>query len=114
LLARTEPFRAGLERLWEGTQHFRVALMCAEKDPMNCHRTILVARHLEKLGIEIRHIDAEGEWESQAAVMRRVLAALKLPEEDLFHSSAEMLANAYEIQGERLCFAPEEARAASA
>jgi len=113
LVAQTDLFRAGLERVREGMKHFRVALMCAEKDPMDCHRTILVARQLERLGMDIRHIDAEGGLESQAAVMQRVLLALKLPEEDLFHSRAEMLTSAYEMQGERLCYAPEEARAAA-
>jgi uncharacterized protein (DUF488 family) len=114
LVVRTALFRAGLDRVREGMKHFRVALMCAEKDAADCHRTILVARHLENLGLEIRHIDAEGGWESQAAVMQRVLLALKLPEKDLFHSRAEMLANAYEIQGERICYVLEEPRAASA
>jgi uncharacterized protein (DUF488 family) len=114
LMARTELFRTGLDRVREGMKHFRVALMCAEKDAADCHRTILVARHLEKSGLEIRHIDAEGGWESQAAVMQRVLLTLKLPEEDLFHSRAEMLANAYEMHGERICYVLEEAQAASA
>jgi uncharacterized protein (DUF488 family) len=114
LMAQTELFRGGLQRVREGMKRFRVALMCAEKDPVECHRTILVARHLENSGLEVRHIDEHGGWESQAAVMQRVLAALKLPKEDLFHSRAEMLANAYEMQGQRICYAPEEAQAASA
>jgi uncharacterized protein (DUF488 family) len=114
LMAQTERFRAGLDRVQAGMQRFRVSLLCAERDAADCHRTILVARHLEKRGVEVRHIDPQGGWESQATVMQRVRAALKLPEEDLFHSRAEMLANAYQLQGERICYAPEEAQAASA
>ena len=114
LLAQTKRFRAGLERVQAGRQRFRVSLLCAERDAADCHRTILVARHLETLGLEVRHIDAQGGWESQAAVMQRVLAALKLPEEDLFHSRAEMLANAYALQGARICYAPAETPPASA
>lgn len=113
LLARTNLFRKGLERVLEGMKQFRVALLCAEKDPMDCHRTILVTRQLEELGLDIRHIDPEGGWESQDAVMRRVLRALKLPEEDLFRSRAEMLANAYQLQGERLGYAPDETHLAA-
>ena len=30
-----------------------VCLMCAEKDPINCHRTILIARNLDKKGFEL-------------------------------------------------------------
>ena len=45
-LAVTDLFRQGLDRVREGTRTYRVALMCAEKEPLECHRTILVARHL--------------------------------------------------------------------
>src|SRR5258707_92198 len=42
LLAGTELFRQGIERMKEGARSFRIALMCAEKEPLDCHRTILV------------------------------------------------------------------------
>ena len=51
LLAQTEEFQTGLQRLQEGTRSYQIALMCAEKDPLHCHRTILVSRHLLKKGI---------------------------------------------------------------
>ena len=42
-------------RLQDGIEKgFRIALMCAEKEPLECHRTILVSRHLAALGIEIQ------------------------------------------------------------
>jgi len=50
-LAQTELFRHGLDRVQEGAKKYRIALMCAEKDPLVCHHTILVARHLETLGL---------------------------------------------------------------
>ena len=46
LLAETEAFKEGIERLKTGIRNFRVVLMCSEKDPLACHRTILVCRHL--------------------------------------------------------------------
>ena len=33
--------------------------MCAEREPMDCHRTILVSRHLATRGVEIVHLLAE-------------------------------------------------------
>src|SRR5262249_62321000 len=33
-LARTELFRAGLDRVRDGMERFRLALMCAEKEPL--------------------------------------------------------------------------------
>ena len=53
----------------------RIALMCAEKDPLQCHRTILVSRHLVEQGVDVLHILADGGIESHADVMRRLRGA---------------------------------------
>src|SRR5271168_1164248 len=45
-LAQTALFQQGLDRIQEGTKTHRVAIMCAEKEPLDCHRTVLVARYL--------------------------------------------------------------------
>src|SRR5215471_13851987 len=45
-LAATDEFKHGLERVTKGSRAYRVALMCAERDPLHCHRAILVARQL--------------------------------------------------------------------
>ena len=59
LIAASERFRVGLERLLEEIKVRRTAVMCAEKDPSHCHRTFLVCRHIPE-GIVIRHILADG------------------------------------------------------
>ncbi len=48
-LAQTQLFREGLRRVREGTRDRKMALMCAEKDPLDCHRGVLVARHLPRM-----------------------------------------------------------------
>src|SRR5258708_17511589 len=46
-LAETELFKYGLKRVLRGMRDdFRIALMCVENEPLECRRTILVARHL--------------------------------------------------------------------
>src|SRR5262245_47807049 len=55
-LAATALVRQGLDRVQEGTARYRIALMCAEKEPLDCHRTILVARHVVARGHEVLHI----------------------------------------------------------
>ena len=59
-LAETDRFRDGLRRLVSGSRDFRVAIMCSEGDPANCHRHLLIARVLTADGIPVTHIRADG------------------------------------------------------
>lgn len=104
LLAQTEAFRQGITRVQEGAQNFRIALMCAEKEPLECHRTILVARYLELQGVEIRHILGDGRVESHRDVMNRLVRQLHLPEGDMFSSREDVVAEAYRLQEERVAY----------
>jgi uncharacterized protein (DUF488 family) len=75
-------FREGMDRLLRSAATSRVALLCRERDPLDCHRFHLVCRHLRPLGLEIQHILPGGEVEMQAATERRLLeraGALDLP-----------------------------------
>ena len=76
-IAELPAFREGLARVIESVGRQRLALMCAEKEPLDCHRTILVCRHLRNQGIAIRHILADGEAEDHAAAERRLLRLTK-------------------------------------
>jgi len=106
-LAETEPFRTGLERVQEGAKKHRIALMCAEKEPLECHRTILVSRQLDAVGVEVHHILGDGRLESHADAMSRLIRQLHLPEEDMFKSRGEILDEAYRLQGERIAYTEE-------
>jgi uncharacterized protein (DUF488 family) len=113
-LAKTELFQQGIQRLREGMKDYRVAITCAEKEPLECHRTILVARQLASLGIDIRHIHATGELESHADALDRLRRLLRLPEADLFREYNEILADAYRRQEERIAYESTSAAAAGA
>jgi len=98
-LAETGLFKLGIKRVLRGMKDdFRIALMCAEKEPLDCHRTILVARHLAALGVAIEHIHADGHIESHADALSRLARILNLAEEDMFHSREELLSDAYHRQ----------------
>ena len=103
-LAAKESFHRGIERVIEGAAQFKVALMCAEKEPTDCHRTILVSRCLAERGVTVRHILAGGEIEEHAQTMDRLAHDLKLGEPDLFRSHAESLALVYSIQEEKIAY----------
>ena len=105
-LAHTELFRLGLERVQKGMKDYRLALMCAEKEPLECHRTILVARHLAALGLDVKHIHADGTLEAHADALSRLAKMLTLREDEhhLFRSREDLLAEAYRLQEERIAY----------
>ena len=104
-LAKTERFEYGLRRVQSGLdQDFRIVLMCAEKEPLECHRTILVARHLAALGLDVQHIHANGELERHADAMIHLARMLNLGDDDLFRCREELLADAYYRQGQRIAY----------
>jgi uncharacterized protein (DUF488 family) len=103
-LAKTDLFQQGLARIQDGMDKgFTIAMMCAEKEPLECHRTILVARHLAGLGIDVQHIHADGRLESHTDALRR-LRMVGLPEDDMFRSAEDLQADAYRRQGERIAY----------
>ena len=55
-MAASPDFHAGIARLTEEAERSRVAVMCSEADPLDCHRCLLVARALAGNGIEVGHI----------------------------------------------------------
>jgi uncharacterized protein (DUF488 family) len=104
-LAETESFKYGLKRVLRGMRDdFRIALMCAEKEPLECHRTILVARHLVALGVTVEHILADGSLENHDAALSRLARMINLREPDLVHSREQLIADAYRKQGERIAY----------
>jgi len=103
-LALTEQFKRGLDRVQVGMKEYRLALMCAEKEPLDCHRTVLVARHLSAVRIPIQHILADGRLESHADVLNRLMSQLALPESDMFRSHEDIVTDAYKIQESRIAY----------
>jgi uncharacterized protein (DUF488 family) len=110
VLAQSTLFRTGLDRVFKGAQSHRLALLCAEKEPLECHRTLLVSRELVALGASVVHIHADGGLETYADAMTRLLKILGLPGEDLFRSRDEIIADACALQEERIAYVNEELR----
>ncbi len=104
LLAQTDLFQQGLRRVARGAARQRIALMCAEKDPLTCHRTILVCRHLVDRGIEALHILEDGCLESHDNALNRLLRELGIVEPQLFRSRDELIIEAYSRRGEQIAY----------
>jgi uncharacterized protein (DUF488 family) len=87
---------------------FKIALMCAEKEPLDCHRTILVAPVLAERGLSVQHILSDGNVEPHEATMDRLLDLFRLPRKDLFRSTEELIAEALARQERRVAHVNEQ------
>ncbi len=78
--------------------------MCAEKDPLTCHRTILVAHYARPRFAKIRHILTDGSVETGTQADARLMRETGLDNEDLFTSSKDRLQEAYRQRGEQIAY----------
>jgi uncharacterized protein (DUF488 family) len=103
-MARTPGFKAGLDRLIAEVGRHRLCLMCSERDPLDCHRCLLVARALAARGLTIGHILHDGTIEPHAATDQRLLR-LENAEGDLFAAEQnERIAAAYRRRARAVAF----------
>jgi hypothetical protein len=72
--------------------------MCAEKDPLSCHRTILVTPRLIACGVTVMHVLADGAIEphSPATEERLIAETFHRDQPDMFRSRDDILAEAYQ------------------
>ena len=95
-LKDTALFKEGIERVAQGSRQHVIALMCAEKDPLQCHRFLLVARALVKLDIPVAHILATGDLESHEITMARLPDPAGAAQDDLFDSKEDIIFSSQE------------------
>lgn len=90
-------FRQGIESLIDASRSERVVIMCVEREPLDCHRTLLVARYLASRGVRVCHIMSDGRLEQHEETENRLLTATDcLP--DLFspqYGPDDLLRRAY-------------------
>jgi len=103
-MAAQPEFLSGLKHLIDTAARARVCLMCAEREPLDCHRCLLVARSLAQRGLAVGHILHDGAIEPHAATERRLLA-LDRETCDLFATGQkERLAAAYRRRARAVAF----------
>jgi uncharacterized protein (DUF488 family) len=105
LVAEYSKFKEGLERIKKGMIKHRLALMCAETDPITCHRTILICRNLllsER--ITIKHILSNGRIEDHTDSELRLMKLFKLDQPEFFRTDQQRLDDAYSLQGENIAY----------
>ncbi|HTB43105.1 MAG TPA: DUF488 domain-containing protein [Acetobacteraceae bacterium] len=106
-IAATDAFQAGVRRVLDGAATHRVALMCAEQHPLDCHRCLLVGRALSACGARMRHILPDGTVVTQSDIEAELLRRTGRDKDDLFMSPQERLAAAYREYARKVAFAAE-------
>jgi uncharacterized protein (DUF488 family) len=108
-IAQLPRFQEGLRRLRQGSQEYRIALMCAEKEPLDCHRTILICRQLRG-EFDIQHILADGGVEEHPQTERRLVRQMgvtrTLFEPDL--TEEDLIQQAYDERGRQIAYRTED------
>lgn len=113
-LAKSAGFQAGVDRLVAGTARYRISLLCAEKEPLECHRTLLVAPEVERRGCPVAHIHGDGGIESHDQAMARLLAIHGIQGDSLFNTREELIRQACDLQEKRVAFVDPQLRAPEA
>lgn len=108
LLAQDPLFLEGIERIYRGVVSFSIALMCSEKDPIECHRSLLVGRKLNDSGLAVTHILSTDRMESHTELEKRLLDSFGFPEGDMFTSKLEFLNKAYVLQVDKVAYLDED------
>jgi uncharacterized protein (DUF488 family) len=98
-MAEAPAFAEGILCVREEALCQHVALLCAERDPMNCHRALLVSRALARGGLPVIHIHYDGSTETHEAFEVRLLQSANLAEDDLLEPREARLARAYRLRG---------------
>lgn len=84
---KSSKFLGGIERLKKAvSQNLRLALMCSELKPEQCHRSKLIGRHLCEQGIDVLHVDENGHLLTQQQIVNRLTGG----QSDLFGESVKI------------------------
>ena len=103
-LAARADFGHAIDRLLAGAEDHRIALMCSEKEPLECHRTILVSQALIDAKCPVTHILHDGTLETHDATLERLLQLVGSSNEDMFSSRSDLMSEALSKQESRIAY----------
>lgn len=105
----TDEFKEGVRRLKNGLQlDYRIALMCSEANPFDCHRFSMISYQLVKENIQVNHILQNGRVLENSDLEDWLLKKYhrKLPQSTLFETITRdmQLEFAYKLRGKDIAF----------
>ena len=109
---KTRAFQDGVERIDIGLEKgFKIALMCSEGNPLECHRFSMISVYLEEIGIKVQHILKDKTLLSNQALEEQLLKKFKkkLPQPSLFEPNIDekkQLKVAYQLHNQWIGWQP--------
>lgn len=103
-LASRQTYKTAIQKLVTEMNKAFTTLMCSEKDPLECHRTLLIAQTLSQQNIQVSHIHADGTLENHGDALDRLMQIHNLSEPDLFSTDQERLMRALVMQEKKIAF----------
>jgi Uncharacterized conserved protein len=99
-------FKSGINRILKGSISHKIVIMCSEKEPLDCHRTLLICRELKRYKLNIRHILSNGRLEEHADTEERLMKLMNIAP-NLFRlneSKEDLLEEAYNARSEQIAY----------
>lgn len=108
---KSKAFLRGIERIRKGVESgFTIALMCTEKQAIDCHRSIMVSKGLIDAGFQVLHIGHNQEITTQQIIEKELIKNY-FPETNMFAeqlgeplSEDQMIAEAYRRKNQEIGF----------
>jgi uncharacterized protein (DUF488 family) len=106
-------FQKAIESLCRSGAEQRIALLCAEEDPLDCHRGLMIAPALVERGVQPQHLRGDGSTETTDEMEARLLNMTGVGAgmlDGLFAATladaerADLLREAYRVQARRRAF----------
>lgn len=103
IMAESERFQRGINRVISGAAKYRIALMCSEHNPLDCHRCLLVGRALFENGIVVRHIIGD-RTVSHESIEEKLVSEFGHGGNDMFSTGRERIAGAYRERAKQVSY----------
>ena len=108
LFRKTNEFKKGVERVKKGfSKGYKIALMCSEGNPLECHRFSMISVYLNKTGYNVYHILKNKTIKSHIQLEQELLEKYrkKLPTPSLFEpniNESQIIKEAYKLHNKEI------------
>ena len=103
-LAEKKEYISSINLIISLSSQHKAVLMCSEKEPLECHRTLLISRSIEASKVKVLHIHRNGKIESHEEAIERLLRIWNLDSPSLFGKDIERIDEALFKQESKYAF----------